>query len=229
MEEKQWCQKCGKEIGRPGSIHIMGTVCRCPKEAEPHQKICMVKGECDHEYVVGEVFAGELNCKHCGILKSTIDACQPKEEKKTDWKCPYQPENGFCNIKGCGYDHSPSHQPSQEPKCAGMACQGEKGCHCYEKAPSPDDWRQRFKNAFVHLDICFINSVKCECTCYYEKCKAFISTELSKAQQEASEETERDLIKIIRKVQIDDNFSDHWKNGYYQCKEEVLNILRSLI
>lgn len=26
---KKYCQNCGKEIGKPGSIHIVGTVCRC--------------------------------------------------------------------------------------------------------------------------------------------------------------------------------------------------------
>ena len=44
-----------------------------------------MKNNCEHEYEAGMVLAGKLNCKKCGLLKSTIES-EVKPEGVGEWE-----------------------------------------------------------------------------------------------------------------------------------------------
>ena len=44
-----------------------------------------MNNNCEHEYEVGMVLAGQLNCKKCGLLKSTIES-EVKPEGVGEWE-----------------------------------------------------------------------------------------------------------------------------------------------
>ena len=43
-----------------------------------------MNNNCEHEYEAGLVLAGQLNCKKCGLLKSTIDSTS-KPNTNNQW------------------------------------------------------------------------------------------------------------------------------------------------
>ena len=165
------------------SFGMKGTIrCTCS-----HQKICMVKGE--HK--------PSCPCSKY-IMSFTLCTCQPKQGCCE--KCKMPGEN-YCiqgNCPCCIGKDCQCHQPSQDEKCECLTWEEHQEwkkrnedpeckhgnaksicANCELESPSPDDWRLRFRKKFEDdRDFTTLQN-------NLFSIEAFISTELSKAQQEA--------------------------------------------
>lgn len=127
---KKWCKNCGKEIGKPGSIHIAGTVCLC----QPKQPVKDCEN-CDYDNAVRQGRA-DWRCPKCGRkLMLEMVLMKKAEEKTAAEKYPpypgYTEEEFELQVKR----NESCHIPIPAEYCA--VCR-------IKHTPPPSDWSERY-------------------------------------------------------------------------------------